>query len=224
MLSSVEAYSQGHISSKMPIESVQLWSDSTITLAWINTPPNQLTTFVGNRVSQIQQVSKDYLWKHISSESNPADVLSRELDVKVFGTNDLWWKGPDLQNMDVATPNSLRVSCTVTDQCYTNELKPMSKGTQFWSPLEGSFKYHLKRVVGPEELMLEEFITVIVQIEGILNSRPLTPLSSDTDDFQILTPGHFLIGKPVNAIPEPDIADKKDHNKWQKTQNFIQTI
>ncbi|GFY69886.1 uncharacterized protein TNIN_252561 [Trichonephila inaurata madagascariensis] len=51
------------------------------------------------------------------------------MDVKELETNDLWWKGPDLQNMAVATPVSLRVSSTVTDQCFTNELKPMSKVT-----------------------------------------------------------------------------------------------
>ncbi|GFQ85816.1 integrase catalytic domain-containing protein [Trichonephila clavata] len=45
---------------KMQIESVQLSSDSTIALAWINTPPNLLKTFVGNRVSQIQKLSKDF--------------------------------------------------------------------------------------------------------------------------------------------------------------------
>ncbi|GFY41661.1 integrase catalytic domain-containing protein [Trichonephila inaurata madagascariensis] len=114
---------------KMQIESVQLWSDSTIALAWINTPPNQLKTFVSNRVSQIQQLSKDFQWKHISSEVNPADVLSRGQDIKELAANDLWWKGPDLQNMAVATPNSLRVSSTVNGQCFTNELKSISKVT-----------------------------------------------------------------------------------------------
>ncbi|GFW49155.1 uncharacterized protein TNCV_3924621 [Trichonephila clavipes] len=52
-------------------------------------------------------------------------VISRGLDVKELAINDLWWKGPDLQNIAVATSDSLRVSSTVTDQCYTNELKPM---------------------------------------------------------------------------------------------------
>ncbi|GFX07332.1 integrase catalytic domain-containing protein [Trichonephila clavipes] len=44
---------------KMQINSVNLYSDSTIALAWINSPSNLLKTFVSNRVSQIQQLSRD---------------------------------------------------------------------------------------------------------------------------------------------------------------------
>lgn len=95
-----------------------------------------------------------------------------------------------------------------------------------WESGVKAFKYHLKRVVGSVKLTLEEFLTVIVQIEGILNSRPLSPLSSDADDFQVLTPGHFLIGKPINSIPEPNFTEKKDNllNRWQLVQKFVQTI
>ncbi|GBN79849.1 hypothetical protein AVEN_126520-1 [Araneus ventricosus] len=129
MSSSVEAYSQSHISSKKQIESVQLWSDSTIALARINTPPNLLKAFVSNRVSQIQQLTKDFQWKHIPSECNPADLISRGLDVKALTANDLWWKGPDLENLTASTPDSLRVSSFVTDECYSNKLKTIPKLT-----------------------------------------------------------------------------------------------
>jgi len=68
-------------------------------------------------------------------------------------------------------------------------------------------KLHLKKVVGNQVHTLEELTTLITRIEGVLNSRPLVAMSSDPNDLSVLTPGHFLIGQPIMAIPEHDISD-----------------
>ncbi|GBM39576.1 hypothetical protein AVEN_52929-1 [Araneus ventricosus] len=75
-----------------------------------------------------------------------------------------------------------------------------------WEAVVKSAKYHLKRVVGSSNLTYEEFLTVCIQIEGILNSRPLCSLLSSADDLNALTPAHFLIGRSMNSIIEPNLT------------------
>ncbi|GFV19516.1 integrase catalytic domain-containing protein [Trichonephila clavipes] len=61
-------------------------------------------------------------------------------------------------------------------------------------------------------------------VEEILNSRPLTPLSSDADNFDVLTPGHFLIGRPITSIPEPNLIDVNENrlSRWEKITKVVQ--
>ncbi|GFW79842.1 uncharacterized protein TNCV_3898431 [Trichonephila clavipes] len=58
-----------------------------------------------------------------------------------------------------------------------------------------SLKSHLKRVIGNTILTYEEFVTLVTKVEAILNSRPLTKISSDPNDY-ILTAAHFLLELP----------------------------
>ncbi|GFX72404.1 integrase catalytic domain-containing protein [Trichonephila clavipes] len=60
-----------------------------------------------------------------------------------------------------------------------------------WEAGVKAVKYHLRRVMGNLRFTYEEFLTILNQIEGVLNSRPLYPLSCDPGDFDALTPGHF---------------------------------
>lgn len=41
------------------------------------------------------------------------------------------------------------------------------------------------------QLIYEELLTVLTEVEGVLNSRPLTYVYSDITDQEPLTPGHL---------------------------------
>ncbi|GFX63436.1 integrase catalytic domain-containing protein [Trichonephila clavipes] len=396
-----------------------MWTDSTITLAWIKTEPHKLKTFVSNRVAEIQALSKDYNWKHVSSKNNPADLISRgcnvdellknenvvlgfinnikakescnkekyltadevkrsteflakiaqlsefkaEIDalkkVKVFQKQGLvhqirmqFWpingKGiarktvhdciacfrqkptgvdqlmgnlpservtpsaPFLNSgVDFCGPFQIkfknqrkgifskvyvaifvclatkaihleavtdltteafiaalkrlcarrgRISTLMSDNatnfkgaaaelnrfikliCNKNEtlanyfaseaiqwkfIPPRSPNFGgLWEAGVKSFKHHLYRTLVNSKITFEEFETIIIQIEGILNSRPLVPLSDNINEYEILTPGHFIIGRPISAIPEPAILDISGNrlSRWQYTTKCVQTI
>ncbi|KAJ8914062.1 hypothetical protein NQ315_017583 [Exocentrus adspersus] len=95
-----------------------------------------------------------------------------------------------------------------------------------WKAGVESAKFHMKRVLGNSAFTYEQFNTIIIQIEGILNSRPITQITSDPSDLTYLTPGHFLIGAPITSYPEPDVTNIPENRLkfWklctQAQQNF----
>ena len=70
------------------------WTDSTIVLSWLSREPSHWSTFVSNRVSEIQG-QNSIGWNHVRSEDNPADPASRGIDPDTIQEHSLWWKGPD---------------------------------------------------------------------------------------------------------------------------------
>ena len=76
-----------------------------------------------------------------------------------------------------------------------------------WEAGIKSVKTHVRKILGEALLKFEEMYTILTQIEAVLNLRPLTPLSSDPSDLGALTPGHSLIGEPLNAIPQVSFID-----------------
>ncbi|XP_018405946.1 PREDICTED: uncharacterized protein LOC108782223 [Cyphomyrmex costatus] len=95
-----------------------------------------------------------------------------------------------------------------------------------WEAGVKATKYHLKRVAGNALLTYEEFCTFLAQIEALLNSRPLTPLSSDPHDLSPLTPAHFLIGRTFSSIADPDLSHLKQPrlSSWQRIQQLQQNL
>ncbi|GBN22947.1 hypothetical protein AVEN_185310-1 [Araneus ventricosus] len=73
---------------------VFFWTDSKITLNWIKGLSKRWKSFVSNRVTEIQSLCDTSAWAHCPGKQNPADFLSRGVNVEILLNGDLWWKGP----------------------------------------------------------------------------------------------------------------------------------
>ncbi|XP_055614611.1 uncharacterized protein LOC129760951 [Uranotaenia lowii] len=76
-----------------------------------------------------------------------------------------------------------------------------------WEAAVRSAKKHLLKVLGENAVSFEDMTTLLVQVENCLNSRPITALTDDPDNLEPLKPGHFLIGEPLQQIPERNVRD-----------------
>ena len=74
----------------------------------------------------------------------------------------------------------------------------------FWERLIKSVKNCLKKTLGKSRLSFDELLTFFLEVELILNSRPLHTLFDD--EFEdVLTPNHLLYGRKLN------ISNERDH-------------
>lgn len=87
-----------------------------------------------------------------------------------------------------------------------------------------SCKHHLRRVIGNAHLTHEEFSTVLTQVEAILNSRPLSPMSTDPQDYTPLSPAHFLVGRPLTAPASSNLMEVPAHrlSRYQRVEQIRQ--
>jgi hypothetical protein len=70
----------------------------------------------------------------------------------------------------------------------------------WWERMIQSVKRSLRKVVGKSSLNWSSLFTVLLEIEGHINERPLTYVSDEVDSVSALTPAHFLrVEQPLGA-------------------------
>ncbi|XP_041975756.1 uncharacterized protein LOC121730680 [Aricia agestis] len=111
--------------------SVFAWTDSTIVLAWLRKTPNTWKPFVGNRTTEILNVTNSSQWHHIKSADNPSDCASRGISPAELKQSQLWWKGPTFlrESVEICYPNFTIPETTL-------EAKPRAKSVYFESEIE----------------------------------------------------------------------------------------
>ena len=106
----------------------------------------------------------------------------------------------DLQNLLTSTSTQDRIQTFSGAHHIEWKFSP-SHLPHFGGPWEAgikNMKIVLKKIAGPHHLTFK----VLTAAEATLNSRPLLHLDSTSPDgMSPLTPGHFLIGRPLCPLP-----------------------
>lgn len=124
--------------------------------------------------------------------------------------------------------NKLMETASQTEKTISWHFNPASAPHfgGLWEAGVKSVKTHLLRTVGTQIFSYEELLTLVTQVESMLNSRPLTPVSTDPNDLQALTPAHFLVTEPLVSLPDRDFSDVPINrlSRWQLLQSMFQHI
>jgi len=101
----------------------------------------------------------------------------------------------------------------------------------FWERLIGLTKSTLKKTLGRTCATLESLQTIVIEVEALLNDRPLTYVSSDVSDLEPITPSHLLQGRRITTLPyskveddevtDPDFGDDSQIRHRAKTQAIV---
>ena len=89
-----------------------------------------------------------------------------------------------------------------------------------WERLIRSVRKILSALLSEQSLTDEGLATLMVEVEAILNSRPLTPVTFDPKDDDPLTPNHLLL-QTGSATPAPGVFGKDDcyvRGSWRQIQ------
>uniref|UniRef100_A0A1A9YUE6 Uncharacterized protein n=1 Tax=Glossina morsitans morsitans TaxID=37546 RepID=A0A1A9YUE6_GLOMM len=101
----------------------------------------------------------------------------------------------------------------------------MKKSLHFgglWEARKKSVKTQLAKAIGETVPNMEEMYTILIQIEVVSNSRPLSAIGNDINDLEALTSAHFMIVEPLIVIQQ-EIAESNNKGllrKWQLTQQI----
>ena len=95
----------------------------------------------------------------------------------------------------------------------------------FWERLVQSVKRSLRKVLFRASVTYEELLTTIADVEGIINSRPLTYVYEDEVE-EVLTPSHLLLGRRLlSTFDEPfDNGDNVNNFVLTKRMKYIKSL
>ena len=94
-----------------------------------------------------------------------------------------------------------------------------------WERLIRSVRSILQRILKEQVVKDEALLTIMAEVEKILNDRPLWPPSSDSKDERPLTPNHLLLHDENPCLPVGIFTQSDNYaRRWWKQANYLTNI
>uniref|UniRef100_A0A182W695 DUF5641 domain-containing protein n=1 Tax=Anopheles minimus TaxID=112268 RepID=A0A182W695_9DIPT len=118
-------------------------------------------------------------------------------------------------------PVNIACATTFTDTHTTWTFNPPSAPHMggVWERLVRSVKEGLRALDDGRRLNDEMLMTVLIEVESLINTRPLTYMPQTSSDTEALTPNHFLLGssagrkEKLRIVPEPAVALRSSYQR-----------
>ncbi len=135
--------------------------------------------YILNFVQTWQRLS---LWRHFVGFVGEGDCHS------IYSDNGTHFQGARNEIRELQSLMTSKSTDTALSHCSTSSIKCHFSSPRvphfggLWEVAVKSMKLLLRKIVGPHTLTYQELTTVLIEAEATLNSRPLTPISSTSDD------------------------------------------
>ena len=98
----------------------------------------------------------------------------------------------------------------------------------------GTCKNAIKKVLGKAMICCDELHTLIREVQAIVNNRPLTYVSSDIEELEVLSPSHLIYGHQIEMMASEEVdsvefdpsyigkenLERMAHRRSQLIENF----
>ena len=151
-------------------------------------------------------------------------VARRGVPKKVFSDNGTNFVGGEkemrLSMQDISPDKVQEYAVRNNIDWHFNPLTAAHMGG-VWERMVGAVKKVFKAILSNVQLTDEILETLFVEVESILNGRPLTKLSDDPSDATPLTPNHLLLLREGPSLPPGEFSKHDEfRRRWRHVQHL----
>ena len=95
----------------------------------------------------------------------------------------------------------------------------------FWEQMVQLVKRCLRKAIGRSTLNYDQLNTVLVEVEAIVNSRPLTYVYDDVEGVSYsISPSHLLYGRRIISLPNSEVSTSTYDSLVKKSKQHRHTL